>query len=201
MTTPPASPARGEIVRLDGEHIRVIYDERTIAERVLELARAVAASEPLNLLVVPVLKGSFIFAADLLRAFYRVGLLTEVDFMILASYGAGTTSSGTVNVLRDIETDVTGRDVLLVEDILETGRTLAAARDLLRKRGARRVMTAVLLDKQVERAADVAADFAGFTCPDVFVVGYGMDKAHAYRELPFIGEVLPDEEDAGKAKG
>ena len=199
MTTPPASPARGEIVRLDSERIRVIYDERTIAERVLELARAVAASEPVNLLVVPVLKGSFIFAADLLRAFYRVGLLTEVDFMILTSYGAGTTSSGTVNVLRDIETDVTGRDVLLVEDILETGRTLAAARDLLRERGARRVMTAVLLDKQVPRAADVAADFAGFTCPDVFVVGYGMDKAHAYRELPFIGEVLPD--DAEQAKG
>ncbi len=200
MTTPHASPARGEIVRLDGERIRVIHDERTIAERVLELARAVAASEPVNLLVVPVLKGSFIFAADLLRAFYRVGLLTEVDFMILASYGAGTTSSGTVNVLRDIETDVAGRDVLLVEDILETGRTLAAARDLLRERGARRVMTAVLLDKQVERAADVAADFAGFTCPDVFVVGYGMDKAHAYRELPFIGEVLPNDDDSGRTE-
>ncbi len=194
MSTPPASPARGEIVRIGGERIRVIHDERAITERVLELAREVAAGEPRNLLVVPVLKGSFIFAADLLRAFYRVGLLAEVDFMILASYGAGTTSSGRVNVLRDIETDVAGRDVLLVEDILETGRTLAAARDLLRERGARRVMTAVLLDKQVERAADVAADFAGFTCPDVFVVGYGMDKAHAYRELPFIGEVLPAEE-------
>ena len=184
-------PKAGDIVTIGNERIRVIHDEEQIATRVLELAREVAASDPHDLLVVPVLKGSFIFAADLLRAFYRVGLLTEVDFMILASYGTGTTSSGQVRVLRDIETDVRDRDVLLVEDILETGRTLAAARDLLRARGARRVMTAVLLDKKVPRAAEVEADFAGFTCPDVFVVGYGMDKAHAYRELPFIGEVLP----------
>ena len=196
MTAPPPHPHTNDIIRLDGERIRVLFDERRIAERVLELAGEVAASDPQDLLVVPILKGSFIFAADLLRAFYRTGLLTEVDFMILASYGAGTTSSGRVEVLRDIGTDVRGRDVLLVEDILETGRTLAAARDLLRGRGAHRVMTAVLLDKQVPRPADVKADFAGFVCPDVFVVGYGMDKAHAYRELPFIGEILPPEDDA-----
>ena len=190
MSRSLSCPKAGDIVCIGDERIRVIYDEEQIAARVLALAREVAASEPHDLLVVPVLKGSFIFAADLLRAFHRVGLLTEVDFMILASYGTGTTSSGQVRVLRDIETDVRDRDVLLVEDILETGRTLAAARDLLRARGARRVMTAVLLDKKVPRAAKVKADFAGFECPDVFVVGYGMDKAHAYRELPFIGEVL-----------
>ncbi len=146
--------------------------------------------EPERLLVVPVLKGSFIFAADLLRAFYRASLLPEVDFIMLASYRAATKSSGQVEVLRDIETDVTGRDVLLIDDILESGRTLAFAKDLLAARGARRVLTAVLLDKPGHRAAAIEADFKGFDCPDKFVVGYGMDMGHAYRELPFVGYVI-----------
>jgi hypoxanthine phosphoribosyltransferase len=161
-----------------------------IARRIEELAAEIARARPERLLVVPILKGSFIFAADLLRAFYRVGLLPEVDFMILASYREATVSSGRVEVLRDIETDVKGRDVLFLDDILESGRTMAYARDLLVARGANRVMTAVLLDKPGKRVADIEADFRGFECPEVFVVGYGMDMAHAFRELPFVGHVV-----------
>ncbi len=176
-------------VKINGHHIEILFDERTIADRVAEIAESVAAKNPDRLLVVPVLKGSFIFAADLLRAFHRAGLLPEVDFMMLASYRDQTVSSGRVEVLRDIHTDVAGRDVLLIDDILESGRTLAFAKDLLAARGAARVFTAVLLDKPGHRAADISADFKGFDCPDKFVVGYGMDMAHAYRELPFVGYV------------
>ena len=176
-------------VKINGHHIEVLFTEEAISSRVGEIANEVAAYEPERLLVVPVLKGSFIFAADLLRAFYRAKLLPEVDFMMLASYRDKTTSSGQVEILRDIQTDVSDRDVLLIDDILESGRTLAFAKDLLVARGASRVLTAVLLDKPGHRAADIGADFKGFECPDKFVVGYGMDMAHAYRELPFVGYV------------
>ncbi|MGI9465365.1 MAG: hypoxanthine phosphoribosyltransferase [Aestuariivirgaceae bacterium] len=177
-------------VQINGHHIEVLFTEAQIAARVDELAHLVAQKQPQKLLVVPVLKGSFVFAADLIRAFYRARLLPEVDFMILASYRDKTTSSGQVDILRDIETDVRERDVLLIDDILESGRTLAFAKDLLTARGANRVFTAVLLDKPGHRAADINADFKGFNCPDKFVVGYGMDMAHAYRELPFVGYVV-----------
>lgn len=186
----PNQGARMNTVEVDGVRIEVLFSERKICARIEEMAQDIAAAKPRNLLVVPILKGSFIFAADLLRAFYRVGLLPEVDFMILASYREATVSSGRIDVLRDIETGVKGRDVLFVDDILESGRTLAYARDLLAARGARRVMTAVLLDKPGKRVADMEADFRGFECPDVFVVGYGMDMAHAFRELPFVGHVV-----------
>jgi hypoxanthine phosphoribosyltransferase len=110
--------------------------------------------------------------------------------MMLASYRENTVSSGQVEILRDIATDVRGRDVLLIDDILESGRTLAYAKDLLMARGARRVMTSVLLDKTGRRAAQIEADFKGFDCPDKFVVGFGMDMGHAFRELPFVGYVV-----------
>ncbi len=176
-------------ITIDGHTIEVLFSEAEIASRVMDIARAVAKHDPERLLVVPVLKGSFIFAADLLRAMHGAGLSPEVDFMMLASYRARTSSSGQVEVLRDIETDVSDRDVLLIDDILESGRTLAFAKDLLAARGARQVLTAVLLDKPGHRAAELDADFTGFECPDKFVVGYGMDMAHAFRELPFVGYV------------
>lgn len=174
-------------VSIDGHTVEVLFSESAIAERVQAIADAVAELKPQRLLVVPILKGSFVFAADLLRAFYRSGLRPEVDFMMLASYRQATVSSGQIEVLRDIETDVRGRDVLLIDDILESGRTLAFAKDLLAARGALHTMTAVLLDKPVHRAAEIEADFKGFDCPDKFVIGYGMDMAHAFRELPFVG--------------
>ena len=175
---------------IDGHRIDVLFSESEIRARINELAGEIAARNPHRLLVVPVLKGSFIFAADLIRAMHHAGLSPEVDFMILASYREGTRSSGKVDVLRDIESQVKDRDVLLVDDILESGRTLAFAKDLLSARGARHVMSCVLLDKPGHLAANIKSDFKGFDCPDKFVVGYGMDMAHQFRELPFVGHVV-----------
>jgi hypoxanthine phosphoribosyltransferase len=170
-------------------NIKVLFDAERIARRNAALVEEIKATKPENLLVVAVLKGSFVFAADLLRAMHAAGLSPQVEFIHLSSYREGTTSSGTVSILRDVESDVRGRDVLLVDDILESGRTLAFAKDLMAARGARRVMTCVLLEKPGKRAVRIDADFIGFTCPDLFVVGYGMDVAHSYRELPFVGVV------------
>lgn len=168
--------------------ITVLYSAETIAARNAALAEEIRRAGFVdNVLVVAVLKGSFVFAADLIRALHHAGISPEVDFMSLSSYGAGTASSGTVTVIRDIETAVAGRNVLLVDDILESGRTLAHARDTITSRGALRVGVVVLLDKPGKRVAAIEADFVGFATPDHFVVGYGMDAAHAFRELPFIG--------------
>jgi hypoxanthine phosphoribosyltransferase len=154
------------------------------------LAREIAASGLERPILIPVLTGSFIFAADLMRALHRVGMAPEVDFLTLASYRKSTTSSGKVDILRDLEIGVRGRDVLLVDDILESGRTLAYAKDLIAARGARMLKTCVLLDKPVERAVQIESDFKAFDCPRVFVVGYGMDMAYRFRELPFVGQVV-----------
>lgn len=183
---------------IDGHRIGVLFSEEEIAERVKAIACAIAERKPTNLLVVPVLKGSFVFAADLIRAMHHAGLSPEVDFMILSSYRKSTKSSGQVTVLRDIETDVRGRDVLLIDDILESGRTLAFAKDLLSARGAKSASSAVLLHKPGHLAAHIAADYQGFVCPDKFVVGYGMDMAHQFRELPFVGHVIPAQEVSAK---
>jgi hypoxanthine phosphoribosyltransferase len=179
--------------------IRILFDEKTIARRIDEMAREIAAQTPKDLLVVAVLKGSFMFAADLIRALHRAGLAPHVEFTHLSSYRAAKVSSGQVTILKDVDSDVRGRDVLLVDDILESGRTLAFAKDLLTARGARKVETCILLEKPGKRAVNVDPDHVGFICPDLFVVGYGMDVAHAYRQLPFVGVVERDvNEDQGE---
>jgi len=170
--------------------VKVLFDEEAIARRIQGLAGEVAETKPKDLLVVAVLKGSFVFAADLIRALHRVGLEPHVEFIHLSSYREGTVSSGAVRIVKDVESSVRDRDILLVDDILESGRTLAFAKDLLAARGARRVMVCAMLEKPGKRAVQISADFTGFICPDVFVVGYGMDVAHSYRELPFIGRVV-----------
>ena len=167
--------------------IKVIFPAAQIAKKVDELAANIAVAGMDNLLVVAILKGSFVFAADLIRAMHGAGISPEVDFISLSSYRKSTKSSGKVEILRDVESDVRGRNILLVDDILESGRTLAFAKDLMVARGAKRVLTCVLLDKPVQRAAEVEADFRAFDCPDVFVIGYGMDTGHRYRELPYVG--------------
>lgn len=173
-----------------GEQVEILYDETAIRDRTQALAGEIAAAGFESLLVVPILKGSFIFGADLLRALHAAGLHPEVDFLFLSSYGETTVSSGTVRPLRGVEAGLKGRDVLLVDDILESGRTLAFAKDLMSAEGASRVATCVLLDKPAGRAVDIQADFIGFDCPDVFVIGYGMDLAHRFRELPYVGRIV-----------
>lgn len=156
-----------------------------------QLARDIAADMTGELLVVVVLKGSFVFAADLIRALDRAGQSPRVDFITLSSYGAGTESKGNVALLRDISEDVTGRRILLVDDIVDTGRTLKFAREELKRRGAAEVRTCLLLDKAMRRTEDIAPDYVGFPIEDRFVVGYGLDLAHMYRGLPYIGMVVP----------
>lgn len=170
--------------------VEVVFPAEKIAARLDELAAEIAARKPERLLVVAILKGSFVFAADLIRALHRVGMAPEVDFLTLSSYRKSRTSSGRVEILRDLDLEVQGREVLIVDDVLDSGRTLAFAKDLLSARGAKRISTCVLLDKSAARAVDVHADFSAFACPDVFVVGYGMDVAHRFRELPFVGRVV-----------
>lgn len=174
-----------------GKDIEVLFSASAIARRNLELAKEIAARDYDNLLVISILKGSFIFAADLIRAMHDAGISPEVEFIFISSYGAGTTA-GQIRVLRDIDNDVRGRDILLIDDILESGNTLKYTRDLMLSRGAKSVHIAVLLDKRMRRKAEIDADFVGFECPDHFVVGYGMDVAHAFRELPFVGIVKGD---------
>lgn len=173
-----------------GPELEVIFTPEAIARRLGEIARQIADEGLDNLIVVAVLKGSFVFAADLIRALHGVGLAPEVDFMTLSSYRKATTSSGQVDILRDMDLDVRDRNVLIIDDVLDSGRTLAFAKDLIAARGARAVRTCVLLDKQSKRAVHVEPDFCAFECPDIFVVGYGMDVAHRYRELPFVGRVV-----------
>ena len=169
--------------------IETLIGEGDIAGRVADLAAEIAESADKNLLIVVILKGSFVFAADLLRALERVGVEPQVDFMTLSSYGTKTESSGSVALVRDISEDVAGRNVLIVDDILESGRTLAYARDLMRERGASKVKTCLLLDKTGKRSVQIEADYCGFQIGDRFVVGYGLDYAHPNRGRPYIAVV------------
>lgn len=139
-----------------------------------------------SLVVVGVLKGCVFFLTDLVR---NINLPLQLDFMTASSYYDGTDSSGTVKVTKDIELDVNGNDVLIVEDILDTGRTLAHIKDMFADRGASSVKIVTLLDKPARRIADVTADYVGMDIPDEFVVGYGLDYNQSYRNLPYIASL------------
>ncbi len=171
--------------------IEVLFTAKQIARRNHELSEEIALGDLKNILVISVLKGSFVFAADLIRALHKAGLTPEVEFISIASYGAGTTA-GEVRLQRDVDSDVKDRDILLIDDILESGNTMKFTRDLMLSRGARKVSIVALLDKSMRRKSDINADYVGFACPDKFVVGYGMDVGHAFRELPFVGVVTGD---------
>jgi hypoxanthine phosphoribosyltransferase len=159
-----------------------------IQARVRQLAAEIHADHPDGVHFVCVLKGAFIFLADLARA--MPGEVT-LDFMAMSSYGASTTSSGQVRLLKDLDMGLEGRDVVIVEDIVDTGLTLAYLQEILWARAPRSLKTACLLSKPSRRKTEVAVDYVGFTIEDHFVVGYGLDHAGRYRHLPFIGLAQP----------
>jgi hypoxanthine phosphoribosyltransferase len=169
---------------------KVLIAEEVIEKRLDVIARKVHAdfSGEDSLQVVALLKGAFVFMADLLR---RVPLRLEIECLNVASYHGGTESSGQVDFLDRKLPDVNGRCVLLIDDILDTGRTLAAVTEKLREMGAREVKTCVLLTKDKERAQEVKADYSGFEIADEFVVGYGLDFDGKYRNLPYVGVLDP----------
>ena len=170
---------------------RVLLSEKQIRERVVELGRAITedyADDPP--ILVNVLKGGFVFLADLVRA---IELPVEVDFMEVSSYGDGTTSSGVVRILEEQSESVEGRHVIIVEDIVDTGRTLSYLIENLETRHPKSVKICTLLDRRGRREVDMNLDYVGFVVPDKFVIGYGLDLAQKYRNLPYIA-VLEDEE-------
>ena len=170
----PASPA-------------VLFTEQQVAGRVRELAERLsvdyAGREPL---VIGILKGSWVFLADLVR---QLKIPVVVEFMVVSSYGTGTRSSGAVEIVLDITCPVAGRDVIVVEDIIDTGLTLKYIVDNLRLRKPRSLKVVALMDKPSRRRVDIKADYLGFEVPDKFVVGYGVDLAERYRSLPYVGYV------------
>lgn len=161
---------------------------KTIAARIEDLAREIKAaySDSEQLIVVGLLRGSFVFIADLVR---ELDMNVEVDFLEASSYGNSTESSREVRILKDLRGEIAGRDVLLVEDIVDTGHTLKHVLALLKTRSPRILKTIALLDKPSRREVDIKATWTGFEIPDEFVVGYGIDYAQRNRNLPFIGKV------------
>lgn len=170
-----------------GHNIRVVYDAATLAGRVRELGKAITEAYPDgDLLVLGLLKGSFVFLADLVRQIDRP---LQVDFLVLSSYGADTTSSGLVRLLYDPAVPVAGKHILVVEDIIDTGRTLARLMELLRARAPRSLAICALLDKHIAENPPAEIRFVGFDAPPAFLVGYGLDRAEEFRHLPFIADV------------
>jgi hypoxanthine phosphoribosyltransferase len=166
---------------------RIVYDAEKIASRVAELGQAITVAYPDGeLLVLGLLKGSFIFLSDLVR---RIDRPLQVDFLVAASYGAGTVSSGDVRLLYDPETSLTGRHILLVEDIVDTGKTLNRLVELLRERRPRSLEMCALLHKHVAEHLVLEPKFVGFDAPRAFLVGYGLDHAENFRHLPYIASL------------
>ncbi|MCX7623882.1 MAG: hypoxanthine phosphoribosyltransferase [Thermomicrobium sp.] len=163
---------------------RVLIDEVTLQQRVAELGREIAQTyRGQRPVLVGVLTGAFVFMADLIR---HLPIDLDVDFMAVSSYGQATVTSGVVRIIKDLDRPIEGRDVLLVEDIVDSGLTLQYLLDVLRRRNPRSLRVVVLLRKQKPQAIEVPVDWVGFEIPDEFVVGYGLDAAGRFRNLPFI---------------
>ena len=175
---------------MEKDILKVLVTEEELRARVEELGAEIGERfQGKNPLFLGVLKGSFIFVADLVRA---CPLKSDLEFMALSSYQNAAASSGRVQINYDLRQDITGRDIIVVEDILDSGNTLFFLRDYLMTKGAASVTIATLLDKPARRAKAITADFVGITVPDEFVVGYGLDYAQKYRNLPYIGVLKPE---------
>ena len=170
--------------------LRVLLSEDEIREKVRELGGKITADyKNSNLMLVTVLKGAVVFLADLMR---QIDVPAEIDFMVVSSYGSGVKSSGVVKIVKDLDVPLAGKDILIVEDILDSGLTLSYIKELLESRGPRSIRIATLLDKPSRRKVDLQADYIGFSVPDEFVIGYGLDYDEKYRNLPFVGILKPE---------
>lgn len=169
---------------------RILISESDIAAKVKELgARLTEDYRGKNPLMICILKGSTIFFADLVR---HIDMQVELDFMATSSYGNSSSSSGEVRVTKDLERSVEGRDVLIVEDIIDSGLTLNYLKNMLERRHAHSVRIVTLLDKPARRKVEISGDYTGFEIENYFVVGYGLDYAEKYRNLPFVGVLKPE---------
>lgn len=167
----------------------VLVTEEQLRAKVAELGAQISADYAgKNLVLVSILKGAVVFMADLMRA---VSIPCGIDFMVVSSYGSGTTTSGLVKIVKDLDADLSGKDVLIVEDILDTGVTLSNLVPMLRMRNPNSVKICAILDKPSRRRADIQPDYEGFQVPDEFVVGYGLDYNEKYRNLPYVGVLKP----------
>lgn len=171
--------------------LKVLLTEQQLQDKVRELGAQITKDyQGKKLLLVSVLKGSVIFMADLMRA---IDMYCQIDFMNVSSYGSGTKTSGTVKIIKDLDIDIAGYDLLIVEDILDSGKTLSYIKKILMERKPNSIRICTLLDKPERRqVADIKADYKGFIVPDEFVVGYGLDYDETYRNLPYLG-VLKEE--------
>ncbi len=175
---------------MDQDILKVLLSEEEIKARIQELGDQLYDQfKDKNPMFVGVLNGCFIFMADLVRA---AQLKSEVEFIGLSSYKNATKSSGVVQITRDLQRDITGRDIIVVEDILDSGNTLNFLTEYLKTKGASSVTIATLLDKPARREKPITADYAGFEVPDEFVVGYGLDYCQQYRNMPYIGVLKPE---------
>lgn len=168
----------------------VLISEEALQAKVAELGAQISKDyQGKNLVLVSILKGSVVFMADLMRA---VSIPCSIDFMVVSSYGSGTMTTGLVKIIKDLDEDLSGKDVLIVEDILDTGVTLSNLVPMLKMRNPNSVKICTILDKPSRRKADVQPDYEGFQVPDEFVVGYGLDYDEKYRNLPYIGVLKPE---------
>ncbi len=175
---------------MEQDILKVLIEENSIQERVQSLGAQISRDyEGKKLLVLGVLKGSFVFMADLIRA---ITVPCEVEFMAVSSYRSGVKSSGVVKIIKDIDINPLDYNILIVEDILDSGLTLSYLRDLLMQRDASDIKIATLPDKPARRVADISPDYTCFEVPDEFVVGYGLDFAERYRNLPYVGVLKPE---------
>ena len=169
---------------------KIMLTEEQLHDKVCELGAQISRDyEGKNLLLVSVLKGSVLFMADLMRA---ISIPASVDFMSVSSYGSGTKNSGVVKIIKDLDIPLEGYDLLIVEDILDSGKTLEYIIEMLEARNPRSIKICTLLDKPDRRQVDISPDYSGFVIPDEFVVGYGLDYAEKYRNLPYIGVLKPE---------
>lgn len=189
-----ASPKQSRPTKVMKHTVEVMISEAEIAKRVAEMGQQISEKyrdSGSDMVLVGLLRGSFMFMADLCR---KIEVSHEVDFMTASSYGSGMSTTRDVKILKDLDEDIRGKDVLIVEDIIDSGNTLSKVREILRLRQPKSVAICTLLDKPERREVDVTVEYVGFTIPDEFVVGYGIDYAQRYRHLPFVGKVVMLEE-------